>query len=90
MMVEIDMERSRGEMMESLPEELRKVRRPVPRALKRDVPHTDKVLHHEFVESFRRVGHVDLASAVPKVRLLLLKKNSTANRRVAWRTFSVM
>ena len=35
-----------------------------------DAPHTNEILHHEFVDRLRRVSHVHLALTVAKIRLL--------------------
>ncbi len=35
-------------------------------------PHADEVLHHELVQGFRRVRHVNFALAIPEVRLITM------------------
>ncbi len=37
--------------------------------VRKNAPHANEVLHHEFMESFGRVGHVHLSLAIPEVRL---------------------
>lgn len=42
-----------------------------------DTPHTNKILHHELVDSFCRMRHIHLALAISEIGLKHLSVGST-------------
>ena len=53
-----------------------------------DGPHTHKVLHHELVQCFRRMRHVDFALSIFEIRLP--RREETHMRHAGGLTFSIM
>ena len=69
MMDASDIDISRGVNRVSEDEELHAELSPRLDCMELCVPHANEVLHHELVQSFRGVGHVDLSLTVSEVCL---------------------
>ena len=74
MMEDNDIERSRGEKSASDVDELESVFRSCYLGgERRRVPHSHEILHHELVQGFCRVGHVNFTRSVSEIGLSACK-----------------
>jgi hypothetical protein len=83
-----DMLKSRGVNRESVEPELRMKREYDAKFTMNSVPHSEKILHNEFINGFRGVRHVHLALSISEISLFWVSE--TPEWRLPRPTFSMM